>query len=419
MSLSDANPIDPNRLGAVLAGGIEALIERLDVVTPEMHVLESARDPNAFQLSIEPATTTVELTSLLSQLGPTLNDFEVKVRRLNGGANRDYYESALMQLGYISILVNEITRTSQRMSTGLDTLKRYERSTRATLKELLQYIQHNEGENRFIGAREIHMNTGEGILISPRGAYIFPDGITREPWIREPYMEDQKPSRIARYRQSLMSVFTRLLSGESAILDQYTADKDEVLLPISPNEIGGDIVTVNLAEGPIIARSKVYFGNQKDVVRRIETPLAQISKGNFWPMVKKAAYGPGVVLQRFEAREGGKNLDLLMQLDGDWRKVELRDGEQLPMDPRNVYMWQSNVSYDVVKFARAWEVMVRDTIPFKVVFRGPKNGVGSVWVSNKDYTNGYWGQFFTPSHWIHYTIDVAKNLATLPFKTGK
>lgn len=414
-----------NNLGTVLAGSIDSLIKRLETSSIELDGSETHHDQplNGLGLPIGNLDSSSELAALVNQLPLSLHHFSNTLHMLRGNSKSpDYYASAFVQLSFISGLVDEIRRTSQRLSVSLDTVRRYERGTRATLRELLQYIQSREGENQFIGAREIQMNQGDSVLISPRGAYIFPEEITRRPWLREPYMADladQHKGRSSRYKDGLKSMAVRLLTGESAILDEYTAERDGVVLPISPNEIGADIVTVNLAESPVIARSKVYFGNRRDVVRGVESPLSQISRGNFWSMLKKAAYGPGPVLQRFEARNGGENLDLLVQLDGDWKRIDLKDGETLPIDPRNVYLWQSNVSYDVVKFARAWEVIIRDTIPYKVVFQGPPKGIGSVWVSNKDYRNGYWGQFFTPSHWIHYAIDIAQNLATLPFKTGK
>jgi len=113
-------------------------------------------------------------------------------------------------------------------------------------------------------------------------------------------------------------------------------------------------------------------------------------------VLKRAAYGPGWVFQKFVLREGAAGQTIILQIDGDVYHRELGAGETMRTDPRHAYAWDASVSYRLVKFGNIGDRLLRGSVPFQVEFCGP----GRLWLSDASFGDGYLGSVFTPSHWV-------------------
>ncbi|NNL66008.1 MAG: AIM24 family protein, partial [Myxococcales bacterium] len=193
----------------------------------------------------------------------------------------------------------------------------------------------------------------------------------------------------------------RFFTGEPFLLDLYVAERDGAELGISSDEIGGSLYATRVDRGALICRKAVYFGSEAGLVLRPVSPLQQLRRGmprdRAVDVLKRTAYGPGWIFQRFTSREQG-NDTLILQIDGDVYYRELAAGETLRTDPRHCYAWDESVSHRLVRFGHVADRLLRGSVPFQVEFEGP----GRLWLSNMSFADGYLGSVFTPTHWVFY-----------------
>jgi hypothetical protein len=282
---------------------------------------------------------------------------------------------------------------------------------RAGLEETAQYSPEcgfeatvEPGELRgagegLVGSFVWTLNRGERWILGPEAAFLFKH-CWRKTLVREAYMLDLPTTRQQMWKDALKTVARRWITGEPFLLDLYIAERDGAELGISSDEIGGALYAVAMEDGALISRKSVYFGSQADLLLRVTSPLQSLRRGmglrEIAEVLKRTAYGPGWVFQRFVGREGGDGRTIILQIDGDIYHRELAAGETIRTDPRHVYAWDESVSFRLVKFGNVGDRLLRGSVPFQTEFQGP----GRLWLSNVSFGDGYLGSIFTPSHWV-------------------
>jgi uncharacterized protein (AIM24 family) len=263
------------------------------------------------------------------------------------------------------------------------------------------------GEAGLVGSLLWRLKKGDLWVLAPESAFLFTD-CWRKTLVREAYRLDEPATRTQMWRDGIKTIARRWITGEPLLLDLYIAEEDGAELGISSDELGGTLYSVSVERGPIISRKSVYFGSQKGVMLRAESPLRGISFGVGWSKIreilKTTAYGPGWIFQRFVPRHGSDQLQLILQIDGDIYFRDLVAGETLRADPRHAYAWEETVGQRLVKFGSVMDRLLRGSIPFQVEFQGP----GRVWLSNMSFSDGYLGHIFTPSHWVFKVQEVVR-----------
>jgi len=255
------------------------------------------------------------------------------------------------------------------------------------------------GGSGVVGSFVWKLSRGDRWILGPDAAFLFKH-CWRKTLVREAYMLDLPTTRQKMWKDALKTVARRWITGEPFLLDLYIAEQDEAELGISSDEIGGALYAVSVEHCALISRKSVYFGSQPDLSLRVTSPLQSLRRGmslrEVTEVLKRTAYGPGWVFQRFVARAGGNGRTIILQIDGDVYHRELSAGETVRTDPRHAYAWGETVAFRLVKFGNVGDRLLRGSVPFRVEFQGP----GRLWLSNASFGDGYLGGVFTPSHWV-------------------
>jgi hypothetical protein len=254
------------------------------------------------------------------------------------------------------------------------------------------------GDDGLVGSFVWTLREGDRWVLAPESAFLFTD-CWRKTLVREAYMHLRPSDRKQMLRETLATLARRFITGEPFLLDLYVAECDGAELGISSDELGGSLYATRVDRGPLICRKAVYFGSQEELTLRPVSPLQALRRGmprdELIDILKRAAYGPGWVFQRFEAR-APENDTVILQIDGDVYFRELEAGETLRTDPRHCYAWDETVSHRLVRFGHITDRLLRGSVPFQIEFEGP----GRLWLSNMSFADGYLGSIFTPSHWV-------------------
>lgn len=242
--------------------------------------------------------------------------------------------------------------------------------------------------------------TGDSLLLGPATVYTH-EGATRENLWRELYMLERPAGFGRRTREFLVTAFRRWITGEPIIQDRYTARRDNAVLGISTDQIGGNVITLDLMDEIVskvlIARRGVYFGSQEGIKLRMHSPAG----------IAKKIYGPGLILQKFEVAEGYEHRAIVfLQIDSEVRFKQLEENETFTMDALNAYAWESSITFELVKFGSVTGRLVRGDLPYWVKFKGP----GKLWYSTSSFADGYIGWYFTPAHWVYTVWDFIVSL---------
>jgi hypothetical protein len=265
--------------------------------------------------------------------------------------------------------------------------------------------------HRLVGSLLWELDKGDRWVLGPESAFLFTD-CWRKTLVREAFMLDEPSTRAQRWKDAIKTLGKRWIAGQPLLFDLYVAESDGAQLGISSDEIGGNLYSVALTRGAVICRKSVFFGSHTNVVLRIESPLRELgwnqSRQRVGEVLKRTAYGPGWIFQKFLPRDRGSP-EIILQIDGDVYLADLKAGETLRTDPRHVYAWEESVSYRLVKFGRIADRLLRGSIPFQVEFEGP----GRVWLSNMSFGDGYLGSVFTPSHWFFRAQESLRRLLGL------
>jgi len=253
--------------------------------------------------------------------------------------------------------------------------------------------------NSLVGSLFWTLEAGDVWILSGESAFLFTD-CWRRTIVREAHMLEAPAPRKQVWKDAIKTIARRWITGESALLDLYVAEKDGAELGISSDEVGGSLYAVAVDRGPLVCRKSVHFGSQKGLMLRAASPLERLRRGmsrsEILALLKQTAYGPGWVFQKLVPREDSDETQLILQIDGDIYYRELAAGETIRSDPRHTYAWDASVSHRLVRFGSVVDRLLRGGIPFQVEFEGP----GRVWLSNMSFGDGYLGSAFTPSYWV-------------------
>ena len=264
-----------------------------------------------------------------------------------------------------------------------------------------------EAEGGLVGSLVWKLEKGEQWVLGPDCAFLF-RGCWRRAIVREAYMLGAESSREELLWDRALTLLRRWLTGEPLLLDLYEAVEEDAELGISSDEIGGSLYAARVDRGPLLLRKCVYFGSEPGVSLRVSSPLAGLRRGmpgeELRELLKRTAYGPGWVMQRFDRLDASPGDRVILQIDGDPILRELEAGETLRTDPRHAYAWDATVSWRLIQFGSISDRLLRGSVPFQVEFEGP----GRLWLSNVSFPNGYLGHLFTPSHWIFAALQVVR-----------
>ena len=173
-------------------------------------------------------------------------------------------------------------------------------------------------EPTLVGSFFWKLARGDQWVFGPESAFVFRD-CWREMLVREAYMLEHPSTPRERWWDALKTVGRRWLTGEPFLLDLYVAEKDGAELAISSDEIGGNLYITQVEEH-LICRKAVYFGSEVDVMLRVTSPLEEgrsdEATARWSQRLKRAAYGPGWIFQRFLPRPGGTRNRIILQIDG-------------------------------------------------------------------------------------------------------
>lgn len=265
-----------------------------------------------------------------------------------------------------------------------------------------------DGSHGLVGSLLWTLGKGDLWVLSPESAFLFTD-CWRKTLVREAWMLSRPVSRATKFREAVATMARRWLTGEAMLLDLYVAECDGAELGISSDELGGNLYATRVDRGPVICRKTVHFGSQKGLRLEAHSPLTELRRGIAWgelmSMLKRAAYGPGWVFQRYVPLEDDERT-LILQIDGDLYHRDLAEGETVRTDPRHAYAWDQTVSWRLFRFGHVTDRLLRGSVPFQVEFEGP----GRVWLSNMSFADGYVGGVFTPSHWIFNVVQLVKRV---------
>jgi len=419
------------------------------IPTLEAILAELERDPISYEprdLDDEPELVTLGTTPLVqisNQYVSEAHEYLQYLRALTPTIPKDSIRLDLTAV--IDITLNEVQGSIQRLEENLqqiteaqrkedrslETLRRYERGTRQShervikaLRSLLRYLKKSEDEDYIVGFKTWTMKKGQTLTLATEKILRF-DGIERKLLWREAYMKKQSAGILRRTGQAIATMYRRKVVGEVSItdlaLDQYTAIRDGAELSLSSDIIGTNIVIVNVKNGDIIARPKVFGGSEDDVQIRLYCPLgrglgAVVSSWGVINALKRlyrlkedwyALHGPAVVYQRFSAIKGGRNLDVILEVEGDVKCEVVREGGRpFLYDVRNIYFFDAHVAYKFVPFGRVVDQFFRGLPLYNVEFyipEGSEKKTGRVWWSTSSNTSGYWGHVFSPLSWVKST----------------
>jgi hypothetical protein len=251
-----------------------------------------------------------------------------------------------------------------------------------------------------VGSLVWRLRKGDLWVLAPESAFLFTD-CWRKTLLREAWMLGRETPPRQKYLEGLATMARRWITGEPMLLDLYVAERDGAELGISSDELGGNLYATQVDSGPVICRKAVHFGSQRGLMLRPTSPLKRLRRGMRWPeivrVLKRAAYGPGWIFQRFTPLDDEENT-LILEIDGDVYYRELEPRETLRTDPRHSYAWDETVSWRLVRFGSITDRLLRGSVPFQIEFEGP----GRIWLSNMSFGDGYLGSVFTPSHWFFY-----------------
>ncbi len=160
----------------------------------------------------------------------------------------------------------------------------------------------------------------------------------------------------------LFGALSRVVSGESLFVVNYTTDRDQQLATFS-SEFPGKIIPIHLAQGQsIIAQKDALLVAEKTVTMSIALQR-KLGAGLFG--------GEGFILQKFEGPG-----TVFSALDGEIVEYTLAQGQRLLVDTGHLAMFEPSVSYDIQVIKGVKNILFGGEGLFFVSLTGP----GRVWL---------------------------------------
>lgn len=162
--------------------------------------------------------------------------------------------------------------------------------------------------------------------------------------------------------KGLMGALSRVVSGESLFVVNYTAERDQQLVTFS-SEFPGKIIPVHLAQGQAMIAQKDTLLVAEKTVNLSVALQRRLGAGLFG--------GEGFMLQRFEGPG-----TFFGALDGEIVEYTLAPGQRLLVDTGHVGMFEPTVSYDIQVVKGIKNILFGGEGLFFVTLTGP----GRIWL---------------------------------------
>src|SRR5512133_919652 len=162
--------------------------------------------------------------------------------------------------------------------------------------------------------------------------------------------------------KGLMGALSRVVTGESLFVVNFTAERDQQLITFS-SDFPGKIIPVHLTQGQaMIAQKDTLLVAEKSVTMSVALQR-RLGAGFFG--------GEGFILQRFEGPG-----TFFGALDGEIVEYTLNPGQRLLVDTGHVAMFESTVSYDIQVVKGIKNILFGGEGLFFVSLTGP----GRIWL---------------------------------------
>jgi uncharacterized protein (TIGR00266 family) len=160
----------------------------------------------------------------------------------------------------------------------------------------------------------------------------------------------------------LFGALSRVVTGESLFVVNFTADRDQQLVTFS-SDFPGKIIPVHLAQGQaMIAQKDTLLVAEKSVNMTVALQR-KLGAGLFG--------GEGFMLQRFDGPG-----TFFAALDGEIVEYTLAPGQRLLVDTGHVAMFEPSVSYDIQVVKGIRNILFGGEGLFFVTLTGP----GRIWL---------------------------------------
>ncbi|WNY29163.1 hypothetical protein MmiEs2_13810 [Methanimicrococcus stummii] len=167
----------------------------------------------------------------------------------------------------------------------------------------------------------------------------------------------------------LMKGLSRMFSGESLFLNNYTAEGDNQFITFG-SSFPGRILDFKLGNGrTIIAQKDALLAMEQSVEMSVHFKR-KLGAGFFG--------GEGFVMQKFAG-----NGYVFLEIDGDVVEYDLKAGERLMIDQGHLAAMEDTVSFDIVTVKGAKNILFGG----EGLFLGALTGPGKVWIQTMPMGN--------------------------------
>ena len=200
---------------------------------------------------------------------------------------------------------------------------------------------------------DIHLKQGETIYTESGGMA----------WMRGSFDMDTST------RGGLGAGLGRMLAGESLFLTTYICKSADGLITFTP-EVPGKVVDLKLEAGQSMICQKDAFMCAEESVKLEMHFRKKLGAGLFG--------GEGFILQKLT---GPGNA--FVEIPGEVRKIELKAGEKIQVDPGHIAVFEPTVEYDITGVKGLKNVLFSGEGLFLATLTGP----GTVWLQTLPLSN--------------------------------
>ena len=200
---------------------------------------------------------------------------------------------------------------------------------------------------------DIHLKQGETIYTESGGMA----------WMRGSFDMDTST------RGGLGAGLGRMLAGESLFLTTYICKSADGLITFTP-EVPGKVVDLKLEAGQSMICQKDAFMCAEESVKLEMHFRKKLGAGLFG--------GEGFILQKLTGPGTA-----FVEIPGEVRKIELKAGEKIKVDPGHIAVFEPTVEYDITGVKGLKNVLFSGEGLFLATLTGP----GTVWLQTLPLSN--------------------------------
>lgn len=200
---------------------------------------------------------------------------------------------------------------------------------------------------------DIHLKQGETIYTESGGMA----------WMRGSFDMDTST------RGGLGAGLGRMLAGESLFLTTYICKSADGLITFTP-EVPGKVVDLKLESGQSMICQKDAFMCAEESVKLEMHFRKKLGAGLFG--------GEGFILQKITGPGTA-----FVEIPGEVRKIELKAGEKIKVDPGHIALFEPTVEYDITGVKGLKNVLFSGEGLFLATLTGP----GTVWLQTLPLSN--------------------------------